>query len=160
MEKLQAALQKAREKRGVSVPSTAPGKKMARTRTSVRTTKSQLWADLKEMELSGAALTQHRVVTQTASQEATPFDIMRTKILLQMRQNNWKRLAITSPMPKCGKTTIACNLALGVGRQSGLSTILFDLDLGDPNVAEFMGYKPEDSISNMLIGQISFVISI
>jgi MinD-like ATPase involved in chromosome partitioning or flagellar assembly len=59
-------------------------------------------------------------------------------------------------MPKSGKTTTACNLALGLGRQGGLRTILFDLDLQNPSVGDFLGYTPEAHIADMLSGKISF----
>lgn len=156
MEKLQAALEKARSKREAGAEQspiprpTADGKP-----TAGRV--EQLWANLPEVMLSGTALYDHHVVTQQASQKATPFDILRTKILLQMRQNGWKSIAITSPMPKSGKTTMACNLALGLGRQSGLRTMLFDLDLQDPSVANFLGHTPDHNITEMLSGEVPFV---
>ncbi|MEL6886434.1 MAG: CpsD/CapB family tyrosine-protein kinase [Pseudomonadota bacterium] len=150
MEKLQAALEKARNRRQNVVPrSTAATKSMA---PGVE----KLWANLTEIEPSHDALHNHHVVSRQASQKATPFDILRTKILLQMRQNGWKSLAITSPMPKCGKSTMACNLALGLGRQGGLRTMLFDLDLEDPSVGEFLGHTPENHITDMLLGELSF----
>ena len=154
MEKLQAALEKARSRRetGTQVKSKGP----AKVKTPRTGSKANLWADLREIELSGAALHDHNVVTQKASQKATPFDILRTKILLQMRNNGWKRLAITSPMPDSGKTTMACNLALGLGRQGGLDTMLFDLDLQNPSVGDFLGHTPEAHIADMLEGKISF----
>ncbi len=127
MEKLQAALQKARARR-----ETRPEESVARSTPARRAQSGSSryrWEELKEIALSGQALTHHRIVTQVASEEAAPFDILRTKVLFQMRQNGWKRLAITSPMPKSGKTTAACNLALGLGRQSGLNSMLFDLIL-------------------------------
>ena len=49
-----------------------------------------------------------------------PFDQMRTRLLQQMRANGWHRVAITSPTPGCGKSTIALNLALSLSRQSDL----------------------------------------
>lgn len=98
----------------------------------------------------------HNVVTRQASQKATPFDILRTKVLYQMQQNGWKSIAITSPMPQCGKTTNACNLALGLGRQGGVRTILFDLDLKDPSVSTFLGCTPEHDITDMLGGRVPF----
>jgi len=154
MEKLQAALQKARARR-----ETRPEESVARS-TPVRRAQSgssrHRWEELKEIALSGQALTHHRIVTQVASEEAAPFDILRTKVLFQMRQNGWKRLAITSPMPKSGKTTAACNLALGLGRQSGLNSMLFDLDLKDPSVNNFLGYSSTAPISDMLLGRTSF----
>lgn len=117
---------------------------------------SRHWHDLKEIALPADMLAQHHVVSQQASQKATPFDILRTKILLQMRQNDWKSLAITSPMPESGKTTMACNLALGLGRQGGLRTMLFDLDLQDPSVDKFLGHTPESHIADMLTGEVAF----
>ena len=158
MEKLQAALEKARNKRVTAGQTTdaaapAPTPKPARTLTGH---KAELWDQLTEIRPASDVLQSHNVVSQQASDQATPFDILRTKVLLQMQQNGWKSLAITSPMPKSGKTTMACNLALGLGRQSGLHTILFDFDLKDPSVGDFLGHRPESSISDMLAGQVSF----
>jgi Mrp family chromosome partitioning ATPase len=155
MEKLQAALEKARSRRE-SMAETQAGPRQTSTAAPKGRKKAQAWADLKEIELSGAALRDHNVVTQQAGQKATPFDILRTKVLLQMRQNGWKSLAITSPMPKSGKSTTACNLALGLGRQGELRTMLFDLDLQDPSVSDFLGHTPKAHIADMLTGQVPF----
>ena len=154
MEKLQAALEKARTRRETGAQTVTPRAAAAGKPTASRV--EQLWANLTEIEPSGDTLHDHHVVSRQASQKATPFDILRTKILLQMRQNGWKSLAITSPMPKSGKTTMACNLALGLGRQGGLRTILFDLDLRDPSVGDFLGHTPQAHIADMLAGKISF----
>ncbi len=155
MEKLQAALKKARAQRDTGGAAVTRDRTGAVAKPGI-TKKAGLWSALPEITLSGEALRHHRVVTQTASETATPFDIMRTKVLLQMQRNGWKRLAITSPMPKSGKTTTACNLALGLGRQSGIKSILFDFDLGDPSVGEFLDHKPEKSISDVLTGRVDF----
>lgn len=153
MEKLQAALEKARSRReGAAEVKTSD----ATVTTPRPRKKAGRWSDLTEISLSGAALREHNVVTQQASQKATPFDILRTKVLLQMRQNGWKSLAITSPMPKSGKSTTACNLALGLGRQGELRTMLFDMDLQDPSVASFLGHTPKTHIADMLAGRVSF----
>lgn len=155
MEKLQAALEKARTRReSIKHPAAAPRAAASGKATGSRV--EQLWSNLKEIEPVGRALNHHHVVAQEAGQKATPFDILRTKVLLQMRENGWKRLAITSPMPQSGKTTMACNLALGLGRQGGLNTMLFDLDLQDPSVSDFLGHRPEAHIADMLAGDIPF----
>jgi Mrp family chromosome partitioning ATPase len=156
MEKLQAALEKARSRRDAGAPAQGKDPRQTAARARKGDRKTNLWSDLKEIELSGEALSEHNVVTRQASHKATPFDILRTKILLQMRQNGWKRLAITSPMPKSGKTTMACNLALGLGRQGGLHTMLFDLDLQDPSVGNFLGQVPDAHIADMLAGEVPF----
>ena len=153
MEKLQAALEKARSRREVGTQIKNPRSEATRSPLG---RKANLWAELKEIELSAPVLFDHHVVSQKAGAKTTPFDILRTKILLQMRSNGWKRLAITSPMPQSGKTTMACNLALGLGRQGELNTMLFDLDLQDPSIGDFLGYKPEVHIGDMLAGKVTF----
>lgn len=154
MEKLQAALETARKRREAPGPfDTAQPK----TRNADRNgTNVQLWQELQKIEPVDEVLLHHNVVTRQANDKATPFDILRTKILLQMQQNGWNSIAITSPMPQSGKTTVACNLAIGLGRQSGLRTILFDMDLNDPSISSFVGYRPQQDITEMLSGQVPF----
>ncbi|MEM1340690.1 MAG: CpsD/CapB family tyrosine-protein kinase [Pseudomonadota bacterium] len=103
-----------------------------------------------------SALKRNRVVTYAASSAATPFDVLRTKIVLQMRKNGWKRLAITSPNPGCGKTTMCCNLTVGLSRQPDIRTILFELDLRKPAVAKMLGHAPGADITEMLTGKVAF----
>jgi len=86
---------------------------------------------------------------------SNPFDILRTKAFLLMRQNGWTRMAITSPNQSCGKSTTACNLAVGLSRQRENRTMLFDMDLRRPNVANLLGCKPEHSMKDMLTSQIT-----
>ena len=155
MEKLQAALASARqnrsEKKGDEVAATTPRSKAKR-----RSASSGLWSELQSFQPSKGTLRDHRVVTEVASSAATPFDILRTKILLQMQQNGWTRLAITSPMPSSGKTTTACNLALGLARQTELRSMLFDMDLRDPSVHKFFEHEPKETISELLQGNTPF----
>lgn len=152
MEKLQAALEKARQDRVQTTREILAPK--ATSKTPTRT--DDLWAALTPFDVQDKHLQSHRVVTRAASPAATPFDILRTKVLLQMRQNGWKRVAITSPMPQSGKTTTACNLALGLGRQRDLRAILLDLDLRDPSVHDFFQASPEHGIGQVLSGEVDF----
>lgn len=115
-----------------------------------------LWQALPETRLDPATLVVSRILSQSASQESTPFDVLRTKILYQMRQNGWRRLAITSPLPKCGKTTTAVNLALALGRQPELRSMLFDFDLRAPAVAQMLGLPQPSSIAPLLRGERGF----
>ncbi|MEO9899061.1 MAG: CpsD/CapB family tyrosine-protein kinase [Paracoccaceae bacterium] len=159
MEKLQAALEKARLKREGGPRANAPQATPQRTprpRGTGATDVDALWSSIPSVALRDSALTRHRIVTRNASEQATPFDILRTKILLQMQQHGWSRLAVTSPMPQCGKTTTACNLALGLGRQNNLRAMLFDMDLASPSVHEAFELEPRDSIKRFLTGEISF----
>lgn len=152
MEKLQAALKKARTQRNNNAKENARGAQSATRREPASSKADQSWAALREFPLSKQGLVEHRIVAQSVSHEATPFDVLRTKILLEMQGKGWKRLGITSPTPKSGKTTMACNLTLGLGRQEGLKTMLFDFDLGDPSVSKFLNLRETLPISDMLQG--------
>ncbi|MDQ1902776.1 CpsD/CapB family tyrosine-protein kinase [Paracoccus sp. WLY502] len=158
MEKLQAAIEIARKKREAergdppALPVTADAPSTAASDSG----KMDLWYGLAEAHLDHAALVRARILSQSASRESTPFDVLRTKILYQMRQNGWRRLAITSPLPKSGKTTAAVNLALALGRQPELRSMLFDFDLRAPAVADKLGLPQPPSIAPLLRGERSF----
>lgn len=156
MEKLQAALDKARKSRGEH--GGQPDTNRASQKTGARPIDniSDRWAALAPLELKDAGLVKRRVVTRTARQAATPFDILRTKALLQMRKNGWTRLAITSPMPQSGKTTLSCNLALALSRQRELRSMLFDFDLRDPTIGAFFDTVPEHAIGETMTGTVPF----
>ncbi|MEM1159328.1 MAG: CpsD/CapB family tyrosine-protein kinase [Pseudomonadota bacterium] len=153
MEKLQAALAKARSQRATRAGGTAPAFDRKAPRAADTPT---AWETLKRIELSPKELSKHRIVSQQAARSSSNFDVLRTKALLQMQQNGWSRLAITSPGSGSGKSTIACNLALGLGRQSNLRTMLFDFDLGDPSVHRFFGIEHPHTLSQVLSGEVAF----
>lgn len=164
MEKLQKSIAKARQKREneQAQPITAPD-----TSNSVRPRSRIIvdgrtrpgfdqWQALTHISPDARQLVRNRVVTLNAGPAATSFDVLRTKLLLQMRENDWTRLAITSPHPACGKTTIACNLAMGMTRQPDLRAMLFDLDLRRPGVARTLNHTPPYSIPDMLESRVGF----
>jgi protein-tyrosine kinase len=155
MEKLQAALDNARKTRQENGPTTSRADHAAK-RPERSSHVDETWQLLEPIDIDPRQLERRRLVTNEANAKSTPFDILRTKLLLQMRKNGWKRVAITSPMPSSGKTTTACNLALGLGRQSDLRTLLLELDLRDPSVSDFLGVVPEHGIGDVLSGDVDF----
>ena len=167
MEKLQAAIEIARKKREAEL-GTPPTSSAQAAETASPPADAGLpvieapsdaagrWQALMPTDLDRSLLVRSRILSQSASQESTPFDVLRTKILYQMRQNGWRRLAITSPLPKSGKTTAAVNLALALGRQPELRSMLFDFDLRAPAVADKLGLPQPPSIAPLLRGERSF----
>ncbi len=149
MEKLQAALAKARNQREQRDSNPVVASK-------VSDRKRDRWPALKQVSLSNEMLRKHRIVGHSVEQQSTSFDVLRTKIVMQMRRLGWTRLAITSPSPNSGKTTIACNLALGLGRQASLRTMLLDFDLGSPSVHRYLGIDRTRSLSAVLSGEVAF----
>ncbi|MBF9032119.1 exopolysaccharide biosynthesis protein [Rhodobacterales bacterium HKCCE3408] len=152
MEKLQHALQKAREQRGGATAGPRP----VSGRAAAPLALAELWAALPAYEPQPKLLIHNRVVTFESGPAATSFDVLRTKMLLMMRKNGWRRLAITSPTSACGKTTTACNLALGLSRQPDLRAIVVELDLRRPAMATLLGTEPARDVTTMLTGEASF----
>lgn len=158
MERIQEAIAKARATRGTSsvvVPPKEVGA-IEQTLDSAQLEVTTAWASLEPLEISPKLATKGRIVTISGSKEATAFDAMRTKVIQQMRANNWRRLAITSPTAACGKSTISLNLAFSLARQPDLRTILIELDLRRPSMAKTLHAKPKISFSQVLEKGTSF----
>jgi Mrp family chromosome partitioning ATPase len=155
MEKLQKALQKARDQRTAIGPSTAP----AAAQVLDQVTSSGMdaaWEALTPFEPDRELLQKNLLLSYEANARATPFDILRTKTQLLMQKNSWSRLSVTSPTSACGKSTMAGNLALGFTRQSDLRVVLIELDLRRPSLARMLGLSPENDVTAMLTGDVPF----
>lgn len=140
MERIQAAIQKAKEQRGEAPADASPSSAAPRGVAGTSRTRPTVWAQLEAFEPNPNAMEQHRIVTFAEKDAShTTFDMMRTKILRVMRQNGWTSLGVTSPTAGCGKTTVALNLAFSLARQPELRTVLLDLDLRRPTVARHLG---------------------
>lgn len=154
MEKLQAALAKARAQRdgdpvgAVSRPD--PNLRRKSRQVAENESLTELWREVPLFEPTNRRLMQARIFASTPTTEATHFDILRTKLLLEMRRNDWSRIAITSATAGSGKTTMACNLIAGFGRQPEVRGMLFDFDMRRPAVARFFGATPTHSIVDVL----------
>lgn len=155
MERIQKAIAKARASRGSAlsqVPYLPQGIVPGASETSVK----EVWTALKPYVPNEERLTRARITTLTGGQEASAFDVMRTKVLQTMRSNNWRRLAITSPSPSCGKSTVALNLAFSLARQQEIRTAVFELDLRRPSLSATLGVNISHSVTDVLTGQVGF----
>lgn len=114
------------------------------------------WKNLPLMTVTPKNIKRNRIVALQGGREAASIDMMRTRVLQQMRDNGWRRLAITSPTASCGKSTIATNLAMSLQRQADLRTILMELDLRRPSLARILGIKNDMSCAHVLEGSRPF----
>lgn len=157
MEKLQKALQKARDQRITAGSADAVPRVSAHpVENGAPISLDALWAEIPSFEPDRRTLDRNLLVSLTADQKSTPFDILRTKAQLLMQKNGWTRLGITSATPSCGKTTLACNLALGFSRQSELRVILVEFDLRRPSMARMLATMPTHDLTEMLSGDVPF----
>ena len=160
MEKLQAALARAREQRDGSEGSRPLRPELTARNKSRRAAQAEAidaaWNAIPKFEPSPKRLQASRIFAVEASHDAQYFDILRTKLLLEMRKNSWTRIAITSATPNCGKTTIACNLIAGLGRQPEIRGIFVDMDLRRPAVSKLFGASPAASFEDVLNESVPF----
>jgi len=159
MEKLQDALNKARAKRNTLAGSPGPqisGGAGAARMPQASGPAEELWAALPEAELDIKHLNKRHVVSHSYTRESSAFDILRTKVVLQMRKHGWRRMAITSATPVCGKTTVSCNLAIGLSRQTELQSIVMDFDLRNPSMSKMLGVAPPRDMTKLLEGEVPF----
>ena len=158
MEKLQAALERAREKRdNDGRPSrTDLGLRPQSRRAARAEAVAARWEEIPLFSPSEKRMHEARIFSSEASKEAQHFDILRTKLLLEMRRNDWTRIAITSATAGCGKTTTACNLIAGFGRQLEDRGMLFDLDFRRPAVSKFFGAAPTANLEQVFKGEVAF----
>ena len=179
MERLQAAVEKARLERESRAASTAepaapnqqPDPIVDAARVLAKQSKETAdpdpetaddarethnWDDFTEVELSVSAARRRRIFLNPRSEQATYFDKLRTKVLQICRDNGWKRIAVTSGSKGCGKTTICSNLAASFTRQQDRRTILFDMDMRRPGLGAQFGYKSALGLSDVLEGHTTF----
>ncbi len=151
MERLEAALEKAREKRreaGVDE------KAILGPESRVPVLKSE-WSDLTEIKITSRVARNNRITAISGNPLAGPYDMLRSRALHIMHEHGWKRLAVTSPTVGCGKTTIAANLALSFARQQDLKIILFDFDLRRPSLHKVFAHRTDHSLSDVIDGKVS-----
>jgi Mrp family chromosome partitioning ATPase len=114
---------------------------------------ARYWS-LPRVVLDPKHLEQHRIVSYGMTDPShVAFNLLRTKIYKPMKANGWKSLAVLSPTPGCGKTTVSLNLAFSMARQSSCRTVVVDLDLKKSAMGKALGVKPRSSIGSYLDGQ-------
>jgi Mrp family chromosome partitioning ATPase len=169
MERIQAAIQKAKEQRsevapgaaqgasqGTSQGATAPQAALAAARQARQgqaAPAAPVWGEIPAFEPDPHLMAKNRIVTFADADPAhSTFDMIRTKILRVMRQNGWSSIGITSPTGGCGKTTACLNIAFSLAHQPDVRTVLIDLDLRRPAVAGLLGLTRPQSMASVLQG--------
>ncbi len=148
MERLEAALAKAREMRQSALGAKAPQEVGARP--SAAASVDALWASLPDFYLDEERAQRFRITTLKGGKDAGPYDMLRSRTLRAMKEKGWRRLAVTSPDPGCGKTTISMNLAFSLARQKDLRVMLADLDLRRPSLLKALGGTVKSSFWEVL----------
>lgn len=81
------------------------------------------------------------------------FDILRTQIIKKMLKHGWRTMAITSPIPACGKSMVAINLAMSIAHHTDRTAMLVDFDLRRPSISRYLGLPSGVSLNEVLSGE-------
>lgn len=81
------------------------------------------------------------------------FRQLRTNLQFVQVDGPLRSLVFTSSVPKEGKSTTACNLAITMG-QAGLRVCLVEGDLRRPRIADYLGVEGAVGMTDVLIGRV------
>lgn len=161
MERIQAALKKARESRGEQGRERPDAQVKPRSENKSNDTlilhedmalgdRDEIWKAVQPFQPSDRLLNRNRIISHRSCPESVPYDVMRTKLLQKMRSKNWTRIAITSPTAGAGKTMTCINLAFSLSRQSDVHSMLLELDMRRPSMARMLGLTDSCQLARAL----------
>ena len=109
----------------------------------------------KTASLDPEVLRNNRVImAQYNDPRADIFRVLRTNVLMQLRENNWNSFAITSATIGAGKTFISVNLAIAIAMEGNQSVLLVDADLRRPSMGQYLGLQWEFGLFDYLNGDV------
>jgi capsular exopolysaccharide synthesis family protein len=104
------------------------------------------------IDTSSETLRSNRVITSdNDSAISDTYRILRSQILLRMRQNGWNSIAVTSPTPDSGSTLSAINLAISIAQDVNHTVLLVDLDLRKPSIHKYFTDEQVFGLSDYLL---------
>lgn len=162
MDRLGEAISKARAARGgtaAPAPSPTPAADIPAPRAAAPLPDGGVndrWAALPQCEIMRHSLQRALVVAMDGGSASAPFDMLRTKVLQQVKAQGWRRIGVTSPNNASGKSTVALNLAFSLARNPEVRTVLVDADLRRPAVARMLDIVPQASFFSVLAGRARF----
>lgn len=153
MEKIQQALDKARqERRQPDVKTQNEASQPAKDTSSIKYTRTQ------SVESSQVLMRENRLIISMEHGEHSEYSdaikILSTQILQRMAENHWGSIAITSAEKSVGKTTIAINLGISIAREVDYTVLVVDANLRHPNMHEYFGIYPQYGLSDYLTSDV------
>jgi len=95
---------------------------------------------------------QRRVISlEKFGPESETFRLLRTKVLKQLRDNNWNSIGITAPSQGAGKSMVAVNLAIAMAMEVNQTVLLVDLDLRRPQLQHYFDFRVDKGLQDCLL---------
>lgn len=153
MSRLNKALERIRTEQESS-PHSRP-RSVSRTRdipsSSSERIRPEFMQEARTVKFDDDTLQANRIITDHIDPSVrTSYKMLRTRLLQRMTANNWRHLAVTSATQGDGKTVTAINLALSLAGDVNHEICLVDLDLRRSSIADYLGLKIENGVSDIL----------
>jgi len=145
MERIKIALEKARAERdqNVQVP--------AAVRQVVGTPGIE-YTQTRSISVSSEILRGNRIITElNQGAYVDAIKILRTKVLMILRENQWNSILVTSCSENEGKSLTAINLAISLALEIDQTVMLVDANLRDPSVHKFFGLPVSRGLTDYLL---------
>lgn len=156
MEKIKRAIEESKRNRVDCQPMEAVQDKVPASPRFDVDAKHVEYEQTRVVKLSPDHLVKNRIVAFNKNDYLSlGFDILRTQVIKKMVENGWRTIAITSPIPACGKTVVAINLAMSIAHHTDRTAMLVDFDLRRPMVAKYLGLPPGPSLNDVFAGEAS-----
>jgi capsular exopolysaccharide synthesis family protein len=110
-----------------------------------------VYTKTRSVQVPPHVLERHRITLVNGDTSGDAFRLLRTQLLMRMRQNGWRTLAVTSPNKGAGKSTIALNLAIGFAMEVDHTALLVDADLRDPDIRNMLELPPGPGLVDYLM---------
>ncbi len=102
--------------------------------------------------LSPARLRERRVIAALEEGPLTEaYKILRTQVILRMRENGWNLLGITSPGPGAGNSLTAANLAVSLALEVRQTVLLVDANFRSPAMHQLFGISESPGLVDHLL---------
>jgi protein-tyrosine kinase len=157
MERIQEAIAKARAERDALPPGQIAGQAPAAPlpgapATATPDSVNEAWQALPILHVDRKRAARHHLVAHVGGAGAAEIDGIRTRLLQHLAAKGFCKVAIVSPTPRAGKTTLALNLGFSLGRLSDQRTIVADADLRRPQMARILGITAQHGFDRVLDG--------
>ena len=145
MEKIQQALERAKQQRQNADKSAVKRQEKAADVQSIEYTRTQSVEGHLETQRKNRILS---ALEHSAYSDA--FKILSTQVMQRMDEHQWSSLAVTSVGDDEGKTTTAINLGISISKEVEYTVLLVDANLRKPELHKYFGITPELGLSDYL----------
>ena len=155
MERIKQAIEKAKQQEGSRASRARQPQLPSRQRRllhKARSVRSAIGRPGSSSSIRATSKNNRIVALNKSDLNSVSFDLLRTQVLQKMEENGWRTLAIVSPVPECGKTVVAINLAMSIAHHTTKTAMLVDFDLRKPKVGEYLGL-PDGKIAQRSAGR-------